>query len=123
MKKLRFATIAAATVALTASLTPSASAQDFNQIIDNFDCGILQTAIYTTGLAHENSTRSELAANLRNSAAVGQLDFPLNIAATGYSERIANRALACGIVKEDPQDFLSQLQLLSSNLSSSFFTA
>ena len=123
MKKLRFATIAAATVALTASLTPSASAQDFNQIIDNFDCGILQTAIYTTGLANENSTRSELAANLRNSAAVGQLDFPLNIAATGYSERIANRALTCEIVKEDPQDFLSQLQLLSSNLSSSFFTA
>lgn len=123
MKKLRFATIAAATVALTASLTPSASAQGVNEMIDNFDCGLLQTTIYTTGLAHENSTRSELAATLRDSAAVSQLPTPMNIVGVAYSERIANRALTCGIVKEDPQDFMSQLQLLSSNLSSSFFTA
>lgn len=123
MKKLRFATIAAATVALTASLTPSASAQDFNQMIDTFDCGLLQTTIYTTGLAHENTTRSELAATLRDSAAVSQLPTPMNIVGVAYSERIANRALTCGIVKEDPQDFLSQLQLFSSNLSSSFLTA
>ncbi|BAU95354.1 transcriptional regulator [Corynebacterium suranareeae] len=123
MKKLRLATIAAATVALTAGLTPSASAQDFNQIIDTFDCGLLGAAIYNTGLAHENSTRAELAANLRNSTAVSQLDFPLNVAAVSYSERIANRALTCGLVKEDPQDFLTQLQQFSSNLSSSFMTA
>lgn len=118
MKKLRLVTIAAATVALTAGLTPSASAQDFGAIIDNFDCGVLRTTVYTTGLAHENSTRAELAANLRNSAAVSQLEIPLNLVATAYSERIANRALTCGIVKEDPQDFMAQLQQFSSNLSS-----
>ncbi|MFP7366440.1 hypothetical protein SFC07_11825 [Corynebacterium callunae] len=123
MKKLRLATIAAASIALTAGLTPAASAQDFsviNEAIDNFDCQILETAIYQSGLANAESTRSELASTLRTSAAVDQLPSPMNLVAAAYSERIANRALTCGIVQEDPQDFMTQLQVLSSNLSSSF---
>ncbi|ALC05395.1 hypothetical protein CDES_04760 [Corynebacterium deserti GIMN1.010] len=123
MKKRRLATIAAATVALTAGLTPAAAqAQDLNAIIDNFDCGALRVAVYNSGLAHANSTRSELATNLRTSGAVSELPAPMNLVAAAYSERIANRALTCGIVKEDPKDFITQLQVFSSNLSSSFIT-
>lgn len=122
MKKLRLATIAAASIALTAGLTPAASAQDhsvINAAIDNFDCQILETAVYNSGLAHANTTRSEFAATLRTSGAVNQLPSPMNLVAAAYSERIANRALTCGIVKEDPKDFMTQLQVMSSNLSSS----
>lgn len=130
MKKTRrIVTIAAATIALTAGLTPAASAQNLgdliggagavNQIIDTFPCEVLTPGLHNTGLANENTTRSELATTLRDSANLSKLDPTLAYFGIAYSNRIADRALKCGAVQPDPQqDILTQLQNLSSNLSS-----
>lgn len=126
MKKFRrIAATAAATAALGAALTPAASAQNLgdlltgagqlNQVIDNFDCTVLREGLTRTGTANQDTTRSQLADSLRNAADLGAIDPVLGLAGTVYADRIADRALACGIVKADPQlDFLAQLQHLSS---------
>lgn len=122
MKIRRTLTIAAATIALTAGLTPAASAQglgDLNHLIDNFDCNVLRVGLTQSGLANDQTTRTQLATELRNSADLGQIDPMLGIAGNLYAGRIADRALTCGIVQPDPpQDILTQLQTMSSNLSS-----
>lgn len=126
MKIRRTLTIAAATIALTAGLTPAASAQGLgdllggaNQVIDNFDCGALRVGLTQTGLVNDQTTRTQLATTLRNTADLGQIDPVLGFAGNAYAGRIADRALTCGIVQPDPpQDILTQLQTMSSNLSS-----
>lgn len=127
MKKIRRTlTIAAATIALTAGLTPAASAQGLgdllggtNEIIDNFDCNLLREGLTRSGLVTSETTRAELAASLKNTANLGEVDVSLSLLGNVYSDRLANRALTCDIVKADPQqDIFAQLQTISSNLSS-----
>lgn len=123
MKIRRALAIAATTMALTAGLlSPAASAQDLgaiNHTIDTFNCDVLREGLYRTGLATPETTRTQLATELRNSADLGQIDPMLGIAGNLYAGRIADRALTCGIVQPDPpQDILTQLQTMSSNLSS-----
>lgn len=125
MKKIRRTlTIAAATIALTASLAPAASAQglgELNHIVDTFDCNILGTALTTSGLVNDQTTRTQLATELRTTANLRQIDLTLGLVGNAYAGRIADRALNCGIVKADPQqDIFTQLQNFSSNLSSGF---
>ncbi|WP_080795816.1 hypothetical protein [Corynebacterium pacaense] len=122
-KSFRLA-VAAATIALGASLTPVASAQEgglqaINEIVDKLDCNALRTVLEQSGMARESTTRDELAATLRNATNLGAIDPILGLAGNIYAGRIADRALTCGIVKANPQqDIITQLQNLSSNLSS-----
>lgn len=122
------AVAAASVVALTATIAP-AQAQNANDLIagnaainatiDNFDCGVLKASLYTTNLATAETTRSELATTLQASANFAKLDPLLRVAGTLYAGRIADRAVTCGAVQPDPQqDIVTQLQNLSSNLSS-----
>ncbi|GAB3596346.1 Alpha helical Porin B [Corynebacterium faecale] len=112
---------AASVVALSASLSPAQAqtGEVFNELIDNFPCQTLQDGLYLSQLATPDTTRSELAATLRTSANLGDIDPALAIVGGVYAGRIADRALECGAVQPDPQqDILTQLQNLSSNLSS-----
>ncbi len=130
MKKIRRTlTIAAAAIALTAGLTPAASAQGLgdllggnpaiNTAIDNFPCTTMGELLTHGGMVTSETTRAELAATLKDSAEVLEIGPIVNIQVNAYSQRIANRALTCDIVKADPpQDIFAQLQTISSNLSS-----
>lgn len=112
---------AASVVALSASLAPAQAqtADDLNQIIDNFPCQALKDGLYASQLATPDTTRSELAATLRTSANLGAINPALTFVGNVYAGRVADRALECGAVQPDPQqDILVQLQNLSSNLSS-----
>lgn len=112
---------AASVVALSASLSPAQAqtAEVINEFIDTFPCQTLADGLYASQLATPDTTRSELAATLRTSANLGEIDPYLAIAGNIYAGRIADRALECGAVQPDPQqDILTQLQNLSSNLSS-----
>lgn len=115
-------------VALTATIAP-AQAQNtgdlvagnaaINEFIDNLDCGALETTLYASNFATAQTTRSELATTLKDSANLAAIDPVLGFAGALYAGRIADRALECGAVQPDPQqDILTQLQSLSSNLSS-----
>lgn len=111
-------------VALTATIAP-AQAQNadifdgLNNLIDTFDCDVLRTGLVGAGLVTPDTTRSELAATLRTTANLGEIDISFALVGSAYAGRIADRAQTCGIVQPDPQqDILTQLQSLSSNLSS-----
>ncbi|EEW50008.1 hypothetical protein HMPREF0290_1422 [Corynebacterium efficiens YS-314] len=118
------AVAAASVMALTATIAP-AQAQNadivsgINNLIDTFDCDLLRTGLTQTGLVTPETTRSELAATLRTTANLGEIDVAFAFVGSAYAGRIADRAQTCGIVQPDPeQDILTQLQNLSSNLSS-----
>ena len=110
--------IAAAALATTLAAAP-ANAQDLatlglvdglvTEIIDNADCNTLRTTLKlidnnTEGvLMDENTTRNQLSHNLqalngKNLGESGALALP----AIRYSGKTADRALKCGLVKEDP---------------------
>lgn len=119
MKKRRFATIVAATVALTAGLTPSASAQNIDELIGKVPCQTMKIWLSGSGLAKPGyTTRSELVRNIRNAESIQNLPFPLNITTATSASSVGDRALKCGIVKADSGDIFSQLEVMSSNLSS-----
>lgn len=115
------AVAATSVVALSLALTPAqAQTGDFlNELVDELPCEALENTLYVSQLATPDTTRSELAATLRTSANLGTIDPLLGVAGNVYAGRIADRALECGAVQPDPQqDILTQLQSLSSNLSS-----
>ncbi|PIS65641.1 hypothetical protein AZH46_00540 [Corynebacterium striatum] len=112
----RIAAAALATIALGAATPAAAQAQnllgDINslaaQLISGADCGTVRTALTlidrnTPGvLLDENTTRNQLAHNLQNLGGERKAQIsPLTIAAIKYSGLTADRALACGIVKQD----------------------
>lgn len=100
MKKVRLSlAVAAVAVALTAGLSPAASAQNIWNEIGNVNCVELEIALKHSSLIGNNTTRSELAAVLR-------MGDPTGV----FASRVANRAADCGIVKDDSN--------LSSQLSS-----
>lgn len=126
MKKLSLA-VASAALALSATLTPAASAQDLgallngagqiNQIIDNFDCNTLGQGLRHANLVNQDTTRSQLAGSLKTATNLDQVDPVIALAGNVSADRIADRALACGVVKADPQqDIFAFLQGLSSGL-------
>lgn len=115
---------ATSVVALTATLAP-AQAQNAdifngaNHLIDTFNCDLLRTGLTQAGLVTPETTRSELAATLRTTANLGDIDVAFALIGSTYAGRIADRAQTCEIVQPDPQqDILTQLQNFSSNLSS-----
>lgn len=124
MIRRALATIAVSAVAVV-GLAPAASAQFIpgaNDFIANADCGLVEQSLKGLGLVDEDTTRNQLAAKVR--AETGKIiDHPLiNITASNYAGQIADRALECGIVKEDPQnpfsgsaEFLDIFSGLSSN--------
>ena len=122
------AIVATSLVALTATIAPAqtqntgdlvAGNAAINAVIDNLDCGALKTTLYTSNFATAQTTRSELAVTLKTSANLAAIDPILGVAGALYAGRIADRAVVCGAVQPDPeQDILTQLQNLSSNLSS-----
>lgn len=118
------AVAAASVMALTATIAP-AQAQNTdifngaNHIIDTFNCDVLRAGLTQTGLVTPETTRSELATTLRATANLGEINVAFTLMSSAYAGRIADRAQTCGIVQPDPeQDILTQLQNLSSNLSS-----
>lgn len=99
-----------ATVAVTAiavvGLAPAASAQlPGGDAISRVDCGHLNFTLRALNLKDDNTTRSQLARNIRDEAAPFTLSDPSTwLVSVNYAEQIADRALECGIVKPDPQD-------------------
>ncbi len=106
MLRRALATAAVSAIAVV-GLAPAASAQlpDVNNTIATFPCGLLGTALRGFGLVDEDTTRNQLAAELRK----GARDIPglLGIATNQVAGALADRALECKIVKEDPRTLFS----------------
>lgn len=86
-----------------------------NGNIATADCSTLGSALRVTKLVHAETTRSGLVRNVNN--AIGP-DAELRLVTAPTVNALGDRALACGIVKQDPVTLESQLQQLSSTLSS-----
>lgn len=110
MKRNLAAAGAAAALALTA-FAPAASAQEDNTgFLDHIglvnggiaeaDCNTLDFALTNLDLVDDDTTRGELAADLRNRLG-GEIAFQL--LGSGTINAVADRALECEIVDEDPQ--------------------
>lgn len=112
----RIAAAALATITFGAATPAAAQAQnplgDINslaaQLISGADCGTVRTTLTlidqnTAGvLLDGNTTRNQLAHHLQNLGGEQKAQIsPLTIAAVKYSGLTADRALACGIVKQD----------------------
>lgn len=118
MSLRRYAAAAVAALSLSLAAPAAAQAQDLSflgdlnnvatQLISGADCGTVRTTLIvidqnTEGvLFNENTTRNQLAHNLQNLGGNANTQVsPLTIAAVKYSGLTADRALACGIVKQD----------------------
>ncbi|MGP6173710.1 hypothetical protein [Corynebacterium sp. A21] len=136
MKLRRFLAVTAASALAVTALAAPASAQtdDFiDNAIANLDCNMLDTGLKTVN-AYEadhtdnKTTHSELATNIRGLSQqnFGQLVGNLpgaSLLQIQYSGAVADRALACELVAENPElpfgssqlyDALPFLELLSS---------
>lgn len=108
----------AAVAAASLTLAPVAGAQtnSIELITDNIataDCALVESALTGLGLVDETTTRGELVAELN--ARAGN-DFALKLALGGSINAVADRALECGTVQEDPEeDFLTTLLNSSTN--------
>jgi len=123
MLRRALATIAVSTVAVV-GLAPAASAQvipDLGTVIKQLPCNELEQGLKSANLIDEDTTRNQLAAKLRTETGK-VIDNPLfNVAASAYAGQLADRALECEIVKEDPKSpiagstqFLEMFEGLSS---------
>lgn len=123
--------VVGATVALAAGVVaPAAHSQNIgdliggvgligelsNAAIENMDCDTLDWGLNTFGLVDEDTTRSELAKTLRElPLELGATDPAVLIFGKGEADKWADKALECGIVKEDPQTPLAgSMELLGS---------
>lgn len=111
MLRRALATAAVSAIAVV-GLAPAASAQivDLTPVINGIPCDQMETGLKALNLIDEDTTRNELAAELRKQTGL-ILGIPLltNI----YSGQIADRALECEIVKEDPKTpFAGSIQFL-----------
>ncbi len=123
MRRIPLAAGAAVTAAALA-LAPVASAQTtvvdlvplVNGEVETADCGALGTVLTGLNLVDEDTTRAELVTDIN--ALIGD-DIALKLMLGTSVNAVADRALECEIVQEDPQeDFLTSL-LNSSNGTSS----
>lgn len=114
--------IPANTTAARAQTAPQVSPSTYvalikvlNGNIATADCSTLGSALRVTKLVDAETTRSGLVRNVNN--AIGP-DAELRLVTAPTVNALGDRALACGIVKQDPVTLESQLQQLSSTLSS-----
>lgn len=122
---LRRTALAAAGVLVATSLTsPATAGADTNYVelvrvlngnVKTMDCNALRTVIRGTGLADENTTRSQFVGNVNK--AVGE-DAALRLVAAPTVNTLGDRALECGVVKPDQATPLSQAIAMSSQMSS-----
>ena len=101
------AATAAAALLLTTALAPTAAAQDRSGlaegIIANVDCDVLDFTLSTANLKDDTTTRSQLAANLREATGELGVTGPLaGLITAQYAGQIADRSLECGHVLPDP---------------------
>ncbi|WKD57268.1 Alpha helical Porin B [Corynebacterium capitovis DSM 44611] len=86
-----------------------------NGNVKTADCGLVGTILRGTGHATDTTTRSELVTNLNK--AVGS-DVQIRLATGATIGAIADRAVECGVVKEDPTTPVDQAIRFASQLSS-----
>lgn len=140
MKLRRFgATVAATTLALTVFTAPAtAQAQDIGAIADGIlqqvgcdelDLGLDTTGVYGDDHADSPTTRAELIRNINQlgneeiADALPVPGLPVGLVKNQIANAVADRALECGWIVENPQlpfgssqifDALPMLELLSS---------
>lgn len=103
MLRRTLATVAAAGIAFV-GLTPTASAQNAEDLIANVSCPFAEIALRGAFQINENTTRSDLAKQIRDAAKpVTGNDVGTYLLGAQYAGQIADKALECGIVKADPQ--------------------
>lgn len=103
MLRRTLATVAAAGIAFV-GLTPTASAQNAEDLIADVPCTVAEIALRGTFQINENTTRSDLAKQIRDAAKpVTGIDIGTYLLGAQYAGQIADKALECGIVKADPQ--------------------
>lgn len=103
MLRRALATVAAAGIAFV-GLTPTASAQNAEDLIANVPCPFAESALRGAFQINENTTRSDLAKQIRDAAKpVTGNDVGTYLLGAQYAGQIADKALECGIVKADPQ--------------------
>lgn len=103
MLRRTLATVAAAGIAFV-GLTPTASAQNAEDLIANVHCPFAEIALRGAFQINENTTRSDLAKQIRDAAKpVTGNDVGTYLLGAQYAGQIADKALECGIVKADPQ--------------------
>lgn len=103
MLRRTLATVVAAGIAFV-GLTPTASAQNAEDLIANVPCPFAETALHGAFQINENTTRSDLAKQIRDAAKpVTGNDVGTYLLGAQYAGQIADKALECGIVKADPQ--------------------
>lgn len=122
---LRRTALAAAGVLVATSLvSPATAGADTNYVelvrvlngnVKTMDCNALRTVVRGTGLADENTTRSQFVGNVNK--AVGE-DAALRLVAAPTVNTLGDRALECGVVKPDQATPLSQAIAMSSQMSS-----
>lgn len=115
-------TLAAGFLAAAALATPAQAQTNYLELLKVVngnvaaaDCNALGTALRTTGFVSADTTRSQLVASL--SKAVGD-DASFRIVASGTISAVGDRALECGVVKDDPETPIDQALKMSSQLSS-----
>lgn len=112
-----------ATLTLTSTFTPATAYPEVpTSRVDNIHCSSLHGGLAENGLPRPNMTRSDLAEALNTTSNLGDISYLLEgISGHNYAGRLADRAVACGIVWKDPQEPLPAIkgfQLLSQLLSS-----
>ena len=123
MKRITTALVAGALAVSALAAPATANAQTnyvelvrvLNGNVKTMDCNALRTVVRGTGLAGENTTRSEFVGNVNK--AVGQ-DAAIRLVAAPTINTLGDRALECGIVKADEVTPLNQAVAMSSQLSS-----
>ena len=102
-------TAAAAVTAASLALAPVAGAKDtslellalVNGEVKTADCAVVETALTNLDLIDEGTTRAELVTNIN--AYIGDDPF-LKLALSTSVNAVADRALECGHVEEDPEE-------------------
>lgn len=114
--------VLAATVAGGALTATKADAQNnafellkvFNGNIATLDCGAVGSVLRATDMAKGDTTRSQLVNNLNTAFGA---DATTKLLTTPTINAVADRALACGVVKADPATPQSQAIEFASKLS------
>lgn len=103
---------AAVTAIAVVGLAPAASAQlgDINALVTdgiaNADCRVVDPTLKGLFTIDGNTTRSDLSKQIRDEARGFNLTDPATyLVSAQYAEQIADKAVACGTVKKDPELF------------------
>ena len=126
----RASAVAATALLATGVAAPAAQAQDLSTLLQGLgtannlsdqalaamDCGTLDGLLNAAQLKDSTTTRSQLESNIRNIAPDAGVSNPaLLLFGAQQANKVADKALACNIVKPDPTDPFSQFtQLLGS---------